>query len=182
MPNLSFGYLGWGSHMSTPTDWNTESNQWLEPFQHALGHKACRETAPSYIRGLIGPGDRFLVLQQHLPGLGRKSIRPLSDRITPGEHQRIHHFVCASTWDTTPLETLIAKEAQRLVKYILFKFCSYHTSKKRPKPEGAGPRARQRMPQNGSGRCLTGLGRLEHSDQPTPREKALNVRAVLGSR
>jgi SRSO17 transposase len=84
------------------TDWNTEFDRWLEPFLDALGHKARQRWAPTYLRGLIAPGDR-------------KSIRPLCDRIAPGEHEQIHHFVATSTWDTSPLETLIAKEAQRLV-------------------------------------------------------------------
>jgi SRSO17 transposase len=88
--------------MSDHTDWNTELNRWLEPYLQALGHKSRQQTAPIYIRGLIAPGDR-------------KSIRPISDRNAPGQHERIHHFVSTSTWDATPLETLIAQEAQQLV-------------------------------------------------------------------
>jgi DDE superfamily endonuclease len=88
--------------MNNHTEWNTEFDRWLEPFLRALGHKACQQTAPSYVRGLITPGDR-------------KSIRPVSDRNAPGQHERIHHFVSTSTWNTTPLETLIAREVQRLV-------------------------------------------------------------------
>lgn len=84
------------------TDWNAEFDDWLEPFLDALGHKARQHWAPAYLRGLIAPGDR-------------KSIRPLCDRVAPGQHEQIHHFVTTSAWDTAPLETLIAQEAQRLV-------------------------------------------------------------------
>lgn len=88
--------------MNDHTDWNTEFSYWLEPFLQALGHKARQQTAPTYIRGLIAPGDR-------------KSIRPISDRNAPGQHERIHHFVSTSTWDVSPLQVLIAQEAQQLV-------------------------------------------------------------------
>jgi SRSO17 transposase len=84
------------------TDWTVEFNTWLEPYLEALGHPARRRWAMPYLHRLLAPGER-------------KSIRPLCDRIAHGAHEQIHHFVCASPWDTAPLETLLAREAQHLV-------------------------------------------------------------------
>ncbi len=55
-----------------------------------------------YVRGLIGPGER-------------KSVEPLADRVAPGDYAQLHHFVCTSAWDATPLEHVLAEQAQRLV-------------------------------------------------------------------
>jgi SRSO17 transposase len=83
-------------------DWDTEFDTWLEPYLQALGYPARRRWATPYLHGLLAPGER-------------KSIRPLCDRVAHGEHEQIHHFVCASPWETAPLETLLAREAQHLV-------------------------------------------------------------------
>lgn len=88
--------------MSNPADWNAEFDLWLEPYLETLNHTARRRWATVYLRGLIAPGDR-------------KSIRPLCDRVALGQHEQVHHFVSTSTWDTAPLETLVARKAQRLV-------------------------------------------------------------------
>ena len=82
--------------------WEAAFDQWLEPFLAALGHKARRKWAPLYLRGLLGPGDR-------------KSIQPLALRIAPKEREQIHHFVAASTWETLPLEEVLASKADAMV-------------------------------------------------------------------
>jgi len=40
------------------TDWRGELDEWLAPFVAALRHKTRGRICPSYIAGLIGPGDR----------------------------------------------------------------------------------------------------------------------------
>ena len=82
--------------------WEEQFDRWLEPFLDALGHKKRRKWAPLYVRGLLGPGDR-------------KSIQPLALRVAPKEREQIHHFVAASTWDTLPLEEVLAAKADAMV-------------------------------------------------------------------
>jgi SRSO17 transposase len=54
------------------------------------------------MRGLLLPGER-------------KSIEPIASRLCPDDVQQLHHFVSVSTWPTAPLETALAREANRLV-------------------------------------------------------------------
>jgi len=84
------------------TRWAQELGGWLAPFLVALGHRARRRWAPVYLWGLLAPGER-------------KSVRPLAARVAPAAGEQLHHFVCASGWDTAPLERVLAVEAQRLV-------------------------------------------------------------------
>jgi SRSO17 transposase len=55
-----------------------------------------------YVRGLLGPGDR-------------KSVQPLAASVAPGDYAQVHNFVCASCWDPTPLERILAEKAQAMV-------------------------------------------------------------------
>jgi SRSO17 transposase len=88
--------------MPTDKDWRRDLDAFLRPFLAALGHKARRKWAPLYVEGLFAD-------------LERKSLRPLADRVAPGDHEQLHHFVCTSTWDTSPLEEVLARQAQRMV-------------------------------------------------------------------
>jgi SRSO17 transposase len=67
-----------------------------------LGHRARRRWAPISLLGLLGPGDR-------------KSVQPLAARVAPADGEQLHHYAAASRWDTSPLEGVLAQEAQRLV-------------------------------------------------------------------
>ena len=49
------------------SDWRNDLETWLTPFVASLGHKTRGRMCPSYVAGLIGPGDR-------------KSVRPLAAR------------------------------------------------------------------------------------------------------
>ena len=75
--------------------------RWLAPFLADLTHPAQRRMCPTYIAGLIGPGDC-------------KSIQPLAARTDDVGYDQLHHFIASITWDTTLLERLPA-EADRLV-------------------------------------------------------------------
>uniref|UniRef100_UPI0037C9FAC9 transposase n=1 Tax=Sphingorhabdus sp. TaxID=1902408 RepID=UPI0037C9FAC9 len=48
-------------------DWRDDLGAWLEPFVAALRHKTRGRMCPSYVAGLIGPGDR-------------KSVQPMAAR------------------------------------------------------------------------------------------------------
>ena len=47
-------------------DWRDDLEAWIEPFVVVLRHKTRGRMCPSYLAGLIGPGDR-------------KSAQPLGD-------------------------------------------------------------------------------------------------------
>jgi SRSO17 transposase len=82
--------------------WKEELGRFLKPFLARLGHKARRRMCPLYVSGLIGPGDR-------------KSIQPMAERLALGEYDQLHHFVSPGVWDSTPLETELLVQAERLV-------------------------------------------------------------------
>ena len=84
------------------TDWEQAFADWLAPFLEALGHKVRRRWAPVYVRGLLGPGER-------------KSVQPMAARVAPQDSDQLHHFISSPAWETTPLETVLAREADRLV-------------------------------------------------------------------
>jgi SRSO17 transposase len=88
--------------MGTAADWGAELERWMAPFLEVLGHKNRRRWAPLYVQGLLGPGDR-------------KSIQPMAGRILGSDRGQLHHFVAASSWETAPLEQVLAEQAQRLV-------------------------------------------------------------------
>lgn len=48
-------------------DWRNDLEDWLTPFVSAVGHKTRSRMCPSYVAGLIGPGDR-------------KSVQPMAAR------------------------------------------------------------------------------------------------------
>jgi len=75
--------------------------RWLEPFTARLSHQARRRMLPLYVAGLIAPGER-------------KSVQPLAARIGEVGYDRLHHFVSSAIWDSTPLETTLRIEADRL--------------------------------------------------------------------
>ncbi len=83
-------------------DWRQDLDRWLAPFLAALGHKARRTMCSAYIAGLIGPGDR-------------KSIQPIAAKADDVGYDRLHHFIGAGIWDSTPLETELWRQADALV-------------------------------------------------------------------
>src|SRR5919199_4368479 len=83
-------------------DWEQAFAEWLAPFLEALDHKVRRRWAPVYVRGLLGPGER-------------KSVQPMAARVAPQDNDQLHHFISSPAWETTPLETVLAREADRLV-------------------------------------------------------------------
>ena len=82
--------------------WREDLERWLAPFLADLTHPAQRRVCPTYIAGLIGPGDR-------------KSIQPLAARTDDVGYDQLHHFIARGTWDTAPLESGLLAEADRLV-------------------------------------------------------------------
>ena len=85
----------------TPS-WRLELETWLKPFVEALGDRRRGRMCPFYVAGLIGPGDR-------------KSIQPMAAREGAVGYDQLHHFVAAGTWDRTPVDAVLLKEADRLV-------------------------------------------------------------------
>jgi SRSO17 transposase len=57
---------------------------------------------PTYIAGLIGPGDR-------------KSVQPMAARDGAVNYDQLHHFIASGVWDSAPLEAALPAEADRLV-------------------------------------------------------------------
>lgn len=84
------------------TDWDSDLSAFLQPFLEQLGHKKRRQMCPVYVSGLIGPGDR-------------KSIEPMAERFAPGQYDRLHHFISDGLWVSAPLETELARQADRIV-------------------------------------------------------------------
>lgn len=82
--------------------WEAELGIWLEPFLDALGHKARQRWAPVHIRRLFGRNER-------------KSVQPIAAELTPGDYDQLHNFVASRSWDTVPLETILAHKADQLV-------------------------------------------------------------------
>lgn len=82
--------------------WRDELEAWLSPFTAALRNKTRRRMCPTYIAGLIGPGDR-------------KSVQPMAARDGEVSYDRLHHFVGSGVWDEAPLEAALLAEADRLV-------------------------------------------------------------------
>jgi SRSO17 transposase len=87
---------------SAAAGWEGRLAAWLEPYLRLFGHKAQRHWAPVYLQGLLGPGDR-------------KSIQPMASRVARDDFWQLHHFVATSGWDTSPMETQLARDAQALV-------------------------------------------------------------------
>jgi SRSO17 transposase len=83
-------------------DWRGDLEIWLTPFLAALRHKTRVRLCPAYIAGLIGPGDR-------------KSVQPMAARDGEFGYDQLHHFVAVGVWESAPLETVLLKEADRLV-------------------------------------------------------------------
>lgn len=72
------------------------------PFLTAFGHAAQRRLAPLYLQGLCSFSTR-------------KSMTPLAQTVAPNHGDHFQQFITDSPWETRPLETLLAKQAQRLV-------------------------------------------------------------------
>ena len=83
-------------------DWSAEFDRWLTPFLLEFSHKAQRKWAPTYLHGLIAPGER-------------KSVEPMAERVCQGETQQLHHFVATSTWDTAGHECVLLEKAAEIV-------------------------------------------------------------------
>src|SRR6516164_4750435 len=86
----------------TMVGWEDELERWLMPFLDRLGHKTRQRMCPLYVAGLIGPGDR-------------KSVQPMAERLATGNYDQLHHFIADGVWDTTPLESELLNQADRLV-------------------------------------------------------------------
>jgi SRSO17 transposase len=65
-------------------NWRDDLEAWLEPFVAALRHKTRGWMCPSYVAGLIGPGDR-------------KSVQPMAARSGGASYDQLHHFVRAAS-------------------------------------------------------------------------------------
>ena len=83
-------------------DWRGDLEDWLKPFLTALGHKTRERMCPSYVAGLIGPGDR-------------KSVQPMAARDGAVSYDQLHHFVASGVWDAAPLEAALLTEADAQV-------------------------------------------------------------------
>src|SRR3954467_14905438 len=83
-------------------EWEAALSEWLEPFLDALGHKARRRWASVYIRGLFGRTER-------------KSVQPMAAELTPGDYDQLHNFIASRSWESAPLETVLATKADALV-------------------------------------------------------------------
>ena len=66
------------------------------------GRKTRREGAPFRLRGLLGPGER-------------KSLQPVAARLGRSGHDPLQHFAASTAWDNSPLWTVLAHKADRLV-------------------------------------------------------------------
>src|SRR3954452_12591020 len=86
----------------TMAEWEDELERWLKPFLDRLGHKTRQRMCPLYVAGLIGPGDR-------------KSVQPMAERLATGNYDQLHHFIADGVWDSTPLESELLNQADRLV-------------------------------------------------------------------
>ena len=82
--------------------WRGDLETWLAPFVAALGHKTRGRMCPTYVAGLIGPGDR-------------KSVQPMAARDGAVSYDQLHHFIADGVWDSAPLEAALLAEADRLV-------------------------------------------------------------------
>jgi SRSO17 transposase len=73
------------------TGWHANLQEWLQPFLAVFKRSEPRCCAPLYLQGLLGPETR-------------KSVKPMAERVCPGQTQQLHHFVSTSPWAATPLE------------------------------------------------------------------------------
>jgi SRSO17 transposase len=83
-------------------DWGKELENWLSPFLDRLQNVAQRRWMPLYVQGLLGPGER-------------KSVEAMAERVAPGNGRPLQNFLSAAAWRCSPLEELLAEEANRLV-------------------------------------------------------------------
>jgi SRSO17 transposase len=83
-------------------DWQADLERWLAPFVSALRHKTRAQMCPSYVAGLIGPGDR-------------KSVQPMAARAGGVSYDQLHHFIASGTWDAAPVERVLLAEADKMV-------------------------------------------------------------------
>jgi len=83
-------------------DWESELENWLSPFLDRLQNVAQRRWMPLYVQGLLGPGER-------------KSVEAMAERVAPGNGRPLQNFLSAAPWRCSPLEELLAAEANRLV-------------------------------------------------------------------
>lgn len=83
-------------------DWQADLERWLAPFSAALGHKTRARMCPSYVAGLIGPGDR-------------KSVQPMAARDGRVNYDQLHHFINSGVWDAAQLEAVLVAEADKMV-------------------------------------------------------------------
>jgi SRSO17 transposase len=82
--------------------WENELENWLSPFLDRLQNVAQRRWMPLYVQGLLGPGER-------------KSVEAMAERVAPGSARPLQNFLSAAPWRCSPLEELLAEEANRLV-------------------------------------------------------------------
>ena len=94
--------IGCGWLSKTAMDWENDLENWLSPFLDRLQNGAQRRWMPLYVQGLLGPGER-------------KSVEAMAERIAPGSARPLQNFLSAAPWSCSPLEELLAEEANRLV-------------------------------------------------------------------
>ena len=83
-------------------DWGNGLESWLAPFLDRLQNVAQRRWMPLYVQGLLGPGER-------------KSVEAMAERVAPGSARPLQNFLSSAPWRCSPLEELLAEEANRLV-------------------------------------------------------------------
>ena len=86
----------------TAMDWENDLENWLSPFLDRLQNVARRRWMPLYVQGLLGPGQR-------------KSVEAMAERVAPGSARPLQNFLSSAPWRCSPLEELLAEEANRLV-------------------------------------------------------------------
>jgi len=54
-----------------------------------------------YIRGLFGRTER-------------KNVQPMAVELTPDDYEQLHNFIASRSWESAPLETVLASKADTL--------------------------------------------------------------------
>src|SRR3954454_18269768 len=91
-----------GTAVTLPRDIDADLDRWLEPFLAATGRSTRRKMAPLYVRAQMASG-------------GRKSAKPMAERLGLSSHDPLHHFISSRAWDDAPLWRVLAEEVDRQV-------------------------------------------------------------------
>lgn len=88
--------------MEPATDYGLAFDAFMTPYLSALKHKVRQRWAPIYVRGVLAR-------------LERKAVKVIATCVAPEDYDQLHHFVSTSNWAVEPIETILARDAQRLV-------------------------------------------------------------------